>query len=155
MNRGPLAALAAALAVVLAVVAALVSGCGGDPEGDPSDVVQQVVDARTAGDCEGYEDLFVGDPLPRCSDPRPEVAGGPEVGEADVDGEEATVEVVDHYDCSGFGETDVEYVDTYHLRVDDDAWKVDEVEFSETTSDDCLSWTPGLDLFEQVFDHEV
>ena len=139
MSRRPLTALLVLLGLVSGLVLGLVSGCEGDPQGDPADVVQQVVDARTAGDCEGYEDLFVGDPLPRCSDPQPEVAGGPEVGGAEVDGDEAVVEVVDHYDCSGFGEPDVEYIDTYHLRVDDGAWKVDDVELSETTSDDCLS----------------
>ncbi len=126
---------------VLAALAVVVLGvaCEDEPEGDPADVVQQVVDARTAGDCDGYEDLFVGDPLPRCSEPQAEVAGGPQVGEADVDGEEATVEVTDHYDCSGFGEEDHEYTDVYRLVVDDGEWKVDDVELAEATSDDCFS----------------
>lgn len=126
------------LAVVLVATAA---GCGGDPEGDPADVVQQVVDARGAGECDGYDDLFAGDPLPRCEEgePEPAVDGGPQVGEAEVDGEEATVEVVDHYDCSGFEEENHEYTDVFHLVVDDGEWKVDEVDFAEATSDDCFS----------------
>jgi len=139
-----------ALAPLLALLLALgVAGCTDDDGGDAGgaedvveDVVEAVVEARTTGDCDGYEDYFVdGDPVGSCEegDVDPVVGGGPEIREAEVDGDSATVEVVDHYDCSGWDEDDVEYVDVYSLVEEDGEWLVEDIEFSETTSDDCFS----------------
>jgi hypothetical protein len=51
----------------------------------------------------------------------------------------ATAEVVDHLDCSEWDEEPVEYVDRYHLVREAGTWKVNDVELSETTSDDCFT----------------
>lgn len=136
--------LGPALALLLALS---VAGCTGDDGGGggaagAEDVVETVVEARTTGDCDGYEDYFVdGDPVGSCEegDVDPVVGGGPEVREAEVEGDSATVEVVDHYDCSSWDEDDVEYVDVYSLVEEDGEWLVEDIEFSETTSDDCFT----------------
>ena len=112
------------------------------PRDDPQTVVQDVIDARSSGDCDGYSDYFVnGDVVGNCpeGDEDPVVGDGPQVGEATVDGEKAEVEVVDHYDCSTWDEPDVESVDVYLLVLDDGEWLVDDIEFAETTSDDCFT----------------
>ena len=118
----------------------VLTACSSEPETPPEDVVQAVIDARTEGACAGYADHFVdaGDPLPSCE--VQEVVGeGPHIGEVDVSSEEATVEVIDYYDCSTWDEPPNEYVDVYRLVVDDGVWKVDEYEPAEATSDDCFS----------------
>lgn len=128
----------APIALLLALAA--LPSCSDEPEDGPESVVRAVVDARTTGECDGYEDHFVdGDPVGGCSGPHPVVGDGPQVGEADVDGDTAVVEVTDHYDCSGWDEPDQEYVDVYELVVEDGEWLVEDIQFSETTSDDCFS----------------
>ncbi|MDZ5619956.1 hypothetical protein SFC88_03915 [Nocardioides sp. HM23] len=129
-------------AAALAAALTFATGCSGEPDEDPETVVQAVVDARTSGDCDDYADHFVdGDVVGGCTegDADPVVGDGPEVGEATVGGDEAEVEVVDHYDCSTWDEPDVESVDVYFLVVDDGEWLVDDIDFAETTSDDCFT----------------
>ena len=116
------------------------SGCSDEPDEAPESVVQAVVDARTTGECDDYEDHFVdGDPVGGCEEPQPIVGEGPQVGDAKVDDDEAEVEVTDFYDCSTWDEPNQEYVDVYTLVVEDGEWLIDDIEFSETTSDDCFS----------------
>ncbi len=124
--------------VVLAAV--LLGGCSGGDQ-TPEEVVQEVIDARTAGECDGFEEHFVDedDPFPRCEEGDPVDGDGSQLRDAEIAGEKATVEVVDHYDCSSWDEPDVEYVDVYHLVMQDGAWKVEDWSPSETTSDDCFS----------------
>ena len=128
------------MAAVTMATIAVVTGCGGSG-GSPEETVEAVLDARTAGECDGYEQHFVDedDPFPRCGDPEPEVGDGPQVDKVEIDGDAATVEVVDHYDCSGWDEPDHEYVDVYHLVRNGGSWKVDDWTPSEATSDDCFS----------------
>lgn len=122
----------------LIIVLAVMTACSAEPD-DPEDVVRAVVEARDTGDCDGFEDHFVdGDVVGGCYDGREIVGEGPRVGDASVDGDTAEVEVVDHYDCSGWDEPDVEYVDVYILVREDGEWLVDDIEFAETTSDDCF-----------------
>ena len=118
----------------------LATACSDEPDEDPETVVQAVVDARTTGECDDYDDHFVdGDAVGGCGEPQPVVGDGPQVGDAEVDGDMAEVEVVDHYDCSTWDEPDQEYVDVFTLVVEDGEWLIDDIEFSETTSDDCFS----------------
>jgi len=118
----------------------LATACSDEPDGDPETVVQAVVDARTSGECDDYEGHFVGgDPVGGCDEPQPVVGDGPQVGDAKIDGDKAEVEVVDHYDCSTWETPDQEYVDVFSLVVEDGEWLIDDIEFSETTSDDCFS----------------
>ena len=126
-------------AVAVTTVALALSGCSGQPD-DPESVVEAVLDARTSGECEGFEDHFAdGDPFPRCEGREPVVGDGPQIDKVEVESDKATVEVVDHYDCSTWDEPPEEYVDVYHLVVVDGSWKIDDFEPSETTSDDCFS----------------
>jgi hypothetical protein len=125
---------------VIVSAATALAACSGAPDTPPEDVVQTIVDARSTGACAGYAENFVdeGDPFPPCE--VQEVVGqGPTIGEVAVRSEEATVEVIDYYDCSTWGEPPNEYVDVYRLVVDDGSWKVDEYEPAEATSDDCFS----------------
>lgn len=129
----------AGLLLVLPVLV-LGTACSDEPDEAPETVVQAVVDARTSGECDDFATHFVDeDPVGGCDEPMPVVGDGPEIGEADVSDDKATVEVTDHYDCSTWDEPDQEYVDVYHLIVADDEWLITDVEFSETTSDDCFS----------------
>ena len=129
-----------ALVLTLLVVAALaLTGCSEEPEGDPETVVRAVVEARTTGECEGFEDHFVdGDPVGSCDEPQPIVGDGPQVGQAEIDGDTAEVEVTDYYDCSTWDLPPEESVDVYSLVVEAGEWLVDDIEFAETTSDDCF-----------------
>jgi hypothetical protein len=124
---------------LLAVPALALAACSDEPEGDPETVVQAVVDARTSGECDGFEDHFVdGDPVGGCDEPQPIVGDGPQVGDAEVDGDTAEVEVTDYYDCSTWDLPPEESVDVYTLVVEDGEWLVEDIEFAETTSDDCF-----------------
>ncbi len=129
-----------ALALTLVVVPGLaVAACSDEPEGDPETVVRAVVDARSTGECDDYESHFVdGDSVGGCDEPQPVVGEGPQVGEATIDGDTAEVEVTDYYDCSTWDLPPEESVDVYRLVVEDGEWLVDDIEFAETTSDDCF-----------------
>ncbi len=130
--------LRSALIAVAAVCA--LAGCSG-AAGDPETVVEAVLEARTTADCDGYAEHFVDedDPFPRCGEAQPVVGEDPQIGDVEVSAEEATVEVVDHLDCSQWDAPDHEFVDVFHLVVEDGGWKVEDWEPAEATSDDCLS----------------
>jgi hypothetical protein len=115
------------------------TGSASLPEESPAKVVQAILDARTAGHCVDYEHYFVNDPLPRCGDPIPVVGSGPRLRTTSVEGHSAEVEVVDHYDCSAWDEDPVQYLERYSLILSSGTWKVEHVDLSETTSDDCFT----------------
>lgn len=138
--RAPSRSLRGAVVPLLGVaLLGFATSCSDEPDEDPETVVQAVVDAWTTGECADFADHFVdGDPVGRCDEPQPVVGDGPQVGKATIEDETAEVEVVDHYDCSTWDYPDVEYVDVYTLVVQDGAWLIDDIEFAETTSDDCF-----------------
>jgi hypothetical protein len=110
-------------------------------EAAPGSVVQAIVDARTSGDCTGYEAHFFDHPaLPRCDKPQPVVGPGPRLSDVKISNDTAIVEVADHYDCTNWDQEPAEYVDRYHLVRNAGTWKVNDVEFSEATSDDCFTY---------------
>ena len=118
------------------------SACSGSdrPSEGPEILVQAAIDARNAGDCYGYDSYFVdGDPDVRCRGPRQVVGAGSHVGSVTIEGNSATVELIDFYDCSAWHERPVAYTDVYRLILASDAWRIDEIDFGETTSDDCFT----------------
>lgn len=121
-------------------ILALAGACSDEPDEEPETVVQAVVDAQTSGECDGYAGHFVDeDPVGGCDEPQPVVGDGPQIGEATVDDDTAEVEVTDYYDCSTWDVPPEEYVDVYTLVVQDGEWRIDDIEFAETTSDGCFS----------------
>ncbi len=126
--------------LLIVAVLAFATACSNEPDEKPETVVQAAVDARTSGSCDDYASYFVdGDPVGGCGDPAPVVGDGPQVGAAEIDDDTAEVEVTDYYDCSTWDAPPEEYRDVYRLVVEDGEWLIEDIEFAETTSDDCLS----------------
>ena len=118
----------------------IATACSEETDENPESVVRAVTDARAAGDCDDYSDFFVdGDVVGRCQesdDPEESMA---EIREAKIDDDTAEVEAVEPFDCSTWDEPDVQSIDVYFLVLDDGEWLVDDIDFADTTSDDCFT----------------